>query len=162
MRKQFIAALSLAAALAALPNSALAKLDNAAKDWQLQSLKGISSVNYGVAYDASGKLSKIVTDGLKGVGVPLHATTFKKESEEAALSGADAQLKVFVDDREAGKSWVGLSIKQKSKLDRTPTITYNAQTYSIGTLCDKSKVDASVKEVCEKFVSDFKAANNKK
>lgn len=161
MRRQIIAALTLAAALFALPNSAFAKLDNVAKDWQLQSLKGISSVNYGVAYDASGKLSKVVTDGLKGVSVPLHSITFKKDSEDAPLSAADAQLKVFVDNREQGKCWVGLSVKQKSKLDRTPAVTYNAQTYSIGTLCEKAKVDAAVKEVCEQFVSDFKTANKK-
>lgn len=161
MKRQFIATLSLAAALIALPDSAFAKLDNLAKDWQLQSLKGISSVDYGVAYDASGKLSKAVTDGLQGVSVPLKSITFKKDTEDTALAADAAQLKVFVDDRTGGKCWVGLSVKQKSKLERIPAVSYNAQTYSIGTLCPKDKVDASVKEICAQFVSDFRASNKK-
>ncbi len=161
MNRQFVAALSLAVALIALPNSASAKLDNVAKDWELRSLKGISSLDYGIAYDASGKLSQVITTGLKDIGVPTHSVTFKKDAEEQPLKSDTAQLKVFVDNREQDKCWVGLSIKQKSKLDRNPAITYNAQTYSVGTLCPKASVEVSVKAICEQFVSDFKSTNKK-
>jgi hypothetical protein len=157
MKRHYITALALTF-LASLPNSANAAIDNPAKDWQLQSLKGITSIDYGVAYDANGKLIKIVTDGLSGVGVPLRSISFKKDTEDTPLSPTAAQLKVFVDDRDDGKKcWVGLNIRQKAKLDRNPKIVFDAQTYAIGTLCAKSEVDAKLKEVCAQFVSDFKA-----
>jgi len=99
-----------------------------------------------------------VTDGLSGVGVPARAITFKKDTEDTPLSASTAQLKVFVDDRDQGKKcWVGLNIRQKSKLDRNPKITFDAQTYAIGTLCAKSEAETKLKEVCAQFVSDFKA-----
>ncbi len=79
-----------------------------------------------------------------------------KEDTATPLTTAKGRLKVVVDNREKNQSWVGLYVEQKSKLDRDPSITYESETYQIGTLCAKSKADATVKELCAQFIRDFK------
>jgi hypothetical protein len=158
MNRNYIAALALA--ILALPISANAAIDDMAKYWQIQGLRGIKSINYGIAYDADNKLTKTVSAELSGVGVPLKSVNFMKNDVATSLLPTEAQLKVFVNDREQDKCWVGLNIKQKCRLDRDPSITFDAQTYSIGTLSAKSNADAAVKDVCAQFVRDFKPPAN--
>jgi hypothetical protein len=129
-------------------------LKETAKDWQTKSLKGISFIKYGVVYDPDNKLSKTVTSSLSGIGVTLKSVNVKEDAE-TPLSAKEARLKVVVNERDKNKSWVGLFVQQQSKLDRDPSITYDAETYKIGTLCDSENADSAVKDLCGQFVRDF-------
>lgn len=141
-----------------MPLAVQAKIEKTAKDWQLKTLKGIKSIKYGVAYDPDGSLLKIVDEGLKGLKIPAKSAPLAKEDNKDA--GKDeARLKVFVDNRDKNQAWVGLSIKQKSQLSRDGAQTYDADTYAIGSLCDKSKAKDVIKELCARFKEDFKANN---
>ena len=131
----------------------------AAKDWQVKSLKGITAIQYAVASDdAGGKLAQILKSGLTGLSVPLKQVDFKADLP-ITLDIADALVKVAVDKKKNGQNWVGLYVNQKSKLDRDPSITYEAQTYGIGEMVPNAKVAATVKELMSRFDSDFKNAN---
>jgi hypothetical protein len=139
-------------------SGATAAIDSA-KDWQVKSLTGITSVQYAVGWDPDGKLTEILKSGLAGLNVPTRQVIFRRESP-ISIDTTDALVKVDVDDRENDQKWVGLYVHQKSKLDRDPSITYEAQTYRIGELVPSAKVDATVKELTSRFDSDFKYANH--
>jgi hypothetical protein len=140
--------------LAAGDESAKEVAKETAKDWQTRSLKGISFIKYGVVYDPDNKFAKTVTSGLSGIGVILKSVNVKEDAE-TPLSSKEARLKVVVNERDKNKSWVGLFVQQQSKLDRDPSITYDAETYKIGTLCDSENADSAVKDLCAQFVRDF-------
>jgi hypothetical protein len=132
----------------------------AAKDWQVRSLKGITAIQYGVASDdPDGKLIGILKSGLAGLNVGTKQVNFKADSP-IEIGTTDALVKVAVDKRKGGQNWVGLYVQQKSKLDRDPSISYEAQTYSVGELVPTAKVDATVKDLVSHFESDFRNANS--
>jgi hypothetical protein len=132
----------------------------AAKDWQVKSLKGITAIQYGVASDdPGGKLAEIMKTGLAGLKVPVKPVSFKADTP-ISIGTSDALVKVAVDKRKGGQKWVGLYVQQKSRLDRDPTITYEGQSYGIGELVPNAKVDATVKELMSHFASDFTNANS--
>jgi hypothetical protein len=139
-------------------SSATAAIE-AAKEWQVKSLKGITSVQYAVGWDPDGRLTEILKSGLAGSNLPIRHVIFQREVP-ISIDTADALVKVDVDTRENDPKWVGLYVHQKSKLDRDPSITYEARTYSIGELVPSAKVDATVKELVARFGSDFKSANH--
>lgn len=155
MNKHYVAAVALVVLNVVIASKGIAAIDESAKDWQIKSLKGITSIKYGVAYDPGKKLAKTVTTGLSGVGVPAKSVNLKEDAA-TPLSTSEGKVKVIVDAREKNQSWVGLCVEQKSKLDRDPSITYQAETYRIGTLCDSSKTESVVKDLCSQFVRDFK------
>ncbi len=129
-----------------------------AKDWQVKSLKGITAIQYAMASDdPDGKLTEILKSGLTGLDVTTKQVNFKAELP-ISLGTTDALVKVAVDKRKNGQNWVGLYVNQKSKLDRDPSITYEAQTYGIGELVPTAKVKATVKDLMSRFNSDFKNA----
>jgi hypothetical protein len=131
----------------------------AAKDWQVKSLKGITAIQYALASDdPGGKLTAILKSGLAGLNVPTKKVAFKADSP-IEIGTTDALVKVAVDKRKGGQNWVGLYVQQKSKLDRDPSIAYEAQTYVIGELVPTGKVDATVKNLVSHFESDFRSAN---
>lgn len=162
MNTNHIVMLTLLILQTACPISAFANIDSHAKDWQKQSLKGITSVKYGVAYDPTKELTKTVGTGLTSIKIPTKSVNVK-DDKATPLSSTEARLKVFVDDRPKGESWVGLSIEQKSHVSRDPSITFDSETYAIGTLTShsKAKIDAAVKDLCTEFVKDFNAQTNK-
>jgi hypothetical protein len=130
----------------------------AAKDWQVKSLKGITAIQYAMASDdPDGKLTEILKSGLAELDVTTKQVNFKADSP-ISIGTTDALVKVAVDKRKNGQKWVGLYVNQKSKLDRDPSITYEAQTYGIGELVPTAKVEATVKELMARFNSDFKNA----
>jgi hypothetical protein len=153
MDKHYIAALAIVALNVALPARSFAEIIESPKDWQVQSLKGISSVKYGINYDPGDKLSKSVKSGLSGIRVPTKPINLKDDT--TPLASSEGRLKIVVDDRGQEKCWVGLYLQQKSKLDRDPSTTFDADTYGIGTLCPKSETSSTVKKLCTQFVSDF-------
>ena len=128
----------------------------AAKDWQIKSLKGITSIQYAVAEDPHGQLTKALKAGVTGLNVAAKQVNFPAP---ITLDTTDALVKVAVDKRKNGKNWVGLYVHQKSKLDRDPSISYEAETYGIGALVPNAKVNATVEELVSQFGSDFKSAN---
>jgi hypothetical protein len=145
--------------VSAIVYSGFATAIEAAKDWQVKSLKGIAAIQYAVASDdPDGKLTEMLKSGLAGLNVPLKEVDFKADMP-ISIGTTDALLKVAVDKRKNGQQWVGLYVNQKSKLDRDPSISYEAQTYGIGALVPAAKVGATVKELMSRFDSDFKNAN---
>jgi hypothetical protein len=154
MNKHYFVALAFVVLNIAPSYPGLAAINESAKDWQVKSLKGINTVKYGCCYDPDNKMNKIVTSGLSDIGVPVKSVKLK-DGSEVPLSSQEALLKVMKNDREKGQCWVGLCVEQQSKLDRDPSITFDAETYKIGTLCPKSNVDSAIKELCARFVSDF-------
>jgi len=145
--------LSVFVAMVAFP-SCVWGFTQSPKDWQIKSLKGISLIEYGVTKDPDNKLAKTLATELGGTGVPLKSINLKADSG-TPLSKKEARLKVSVDDRENGQSWVGLYIQQKADLNRDPSVTFEPETYGVGTLCPKSKVNETVKDLCVQFVHDF-------
>lgn len=158
MCKQVAATLLLISCIA-MPLAASAKVDKPAKDWQLKTLKGIKSIKYCVAYDPDGSLLKVVDTGLAGMKVTAKAAPKSKEGSNEINDKNEAILKVFVDNRDKDQAWVGLSIKQRSQLNRDTAQSYDADTYAIGSLCDRSKAKEVIKELCATFKEDMKANN---
>jgi hypothetical protein len=142
---------------ATLCSGSVAAID-AAKDWQVKSLKGITAIQYAVASkDPDGKLAKTLKSGLAGLNLPIKQVSFKADTP-IEIGTTDALVKVAVDKGKNGQKWVGLYVNQKSKLDRDPSIAYEAQTYGIGQLVPAAKVGATVKELMSRFEADFKNA----
>jgi hypothetical protein len=152
--------LATAAMVSAILCSGSAAAIEAAKDWQIKSLKGITAIQYAMGSDdPSGKLAEILKSGLAGLNVATKQVSFKADSP-ISIGTTDALVKVAVDKRKGGQNWVGLYVHQKSKLDRDPSITYEAETYGIGELVPNAKVNATVKNLLSRFDSDFKNANS--
>ncbi len=143
----------------AMPLASNAKVDKPAKDWQLKTLKGIKSIKYSVAYDPDGSLLKVVDTGLSGMKVTAKAAPKAKEGSNEINDKNDALLKIYVDNRDKEQAWVGLAIKQKSQLNRDSAQSYDAETYAIGSLCERSKTKDVIKELCATFKEDMKANN---
>jgi hypothetical protein len=151
--------LATAAMVSAILYSGSAAAIEAATDWQIKSLKGITAIQYAMGSDdPSGKLTEILK-GLAGLNVATKQVSFKADSP-ISIGTTDALVKVAVDKRKGGQNWVGLYVHQKSKLDRDPSITYEAETYGIGELVPNAKVNATVKNLLSRFDSDFKNANS--
>ena len=161
MKTQVIAA-SLALIVVSFVSSGVSAgaKDQTAKDWQIKSLKGVTSIKYGVAWDPQGTLVNTLTSALAGLNVPTNSVNLKDDKQND-LSTSEGRLKVYTDNRENNKTWVGLSLEQRSKLDRDSSITFDTETYSIGKLVDNSKVDDAIKELCAQFMSDFGAKEKK-
>ena len=152
--------LATAAMVSAILCSGSAAAIEAAKDWQIKSLKGITAIQYAMGSDdPSGKLTEILKSGLAGLSVATKQVSFKADSP-ISIGTTDALVKVAVDKRKGGQNWVGLYVHQKSKLDRDPSITYEAETYGIGELVPNAKVNATVKNLLSRFDSDSKNANS--
>ena len=157
MSKKIVATLLMVSSFT-MPLAVQAKIEKPAKDWQLKTLKGIKSIKYGVAYDPDGSLLKVVDAGLAGLKVPAKSAPLVKEDSKD-IGKDEARLKVFVDNRDKNQAWVGLAIKQKSQLSRDGAQSYDADTYAIGSLCDRSKAKDVIKELCAQFQEDMKANN---
>ncbi len=158
MNKYLVAA--MAVVVLNISSKGFAAVDESAKDWQVRSLKGITLVRYGVVFDPDNHLTKTVSSGLSGIGVTLKSVNVKLDSDNP-LSPKEARLKVVVDYREKDKSWVGLYVQQRSKLDRNPAVTFDAETYKIGTLCENASAASEVKNLCDQFSRDFNRSNGK-
>ena len=96
---------------------------------------------------------------MSAIKVPTKSVDIKASSDQ--LISDEAKVKVFIDKRGKQNSWVGLSVQQKSALVRTPSVTYEASTYSLGKLVPSKQKSDAVKEICDKFASDFNAQNSK-
>lgn len=136
-------------------SSVFAGVEKGAQEWQKKSLKGITSLQYSVAYDPSKELTKSVAASLSPLKVPMKAVNMDDDLKVGTTEGL---VKVYVDERKGGQAWVGLTVNQKSHLDRNPAVVYDAETYSFGKLVAKKDSAAAVKDVCAKFVADFTAA----
>jgi hypothetical protein len=154
MPKFYAALLALSLLSIALPHASMAAVEKTAQDWQIRSLKGITAIKYGVGYDPDKTLTKQLGDGLSALKVPLTSVNLK-EDKANALSISEARVIVSTDRRGKDKKWVGLYVEQKSKLDRDPSITYEAETYKIGSVCPTEAVDDTLKELCAEFITDF-------
>jgi hypothetical protein len=151
--------IAAALAMTAILHSGSAAAIEAAKDWQVKSLKGITAFQYAVASnDPDGKLTETLKSALAGLNVPMKKVDFKTDMP-IEIGTTDALVKVAVDKRKGGQKWVGLYVNQKSKLDRDPSISYEAQTYGIGALVPPAKVAETVKELMSEFDNDFRSAN---
>lgn len=148
--------MSVAAALAlnfTIVAACSAKVKESAHDWQVKSLKGVTSLKYGVGWDPDNKFSKLLADGLSDLGIATKSVDLK--SDTAPLGKAEARLKLVVEERDKGQNWVGLYILQNSRLDRDTAISFDGETYAAGTLVPRADTDKAVKELCAEFVHDF-------
>lgn len=125
--------------------------------WQKQSLKGITSLRYGVAegctYDAIDDLAA----SLSGIKLSLTRIPSLKEDFAKPLSTTEARLILVATDREDDQCWVGLTVDQRCQLKRTPSINLDSQTYKLGRMCPRSQVQATVKSMCAQFIQDLSA-----
>jgi hypothetical protein len=135
--------------------------DLSAVDWQKQSLKGITSIRYGVIDYSKYSITDDVATALSGLKVQVKRIQIVKEDSTSPLSTSEGMLKVFAKDREDNQCWVGLSLDQRCQLKRTPSINFDGETYSIGKLCPRAQVKSAVKSVCAEFAKDFSAQTAK-
>ncbi|HEY9759697.1 MAG TPA: hypothetical protein V6C97_31345 [Oculatellaceae cyanobacterium] len=156
MKKQWLFTLLLAAN-AALPLSASAIPMETAKPWQVQSLKGIETIYYAVNYDPEKKYINQLANQLAPLKLKMKPTDFKDEPV-TTLSPSEALVKLVVATKENGTLWVGLYVSQRSQLARNSSVQYEAQTYKIGTLGSKEKVNDAIKDLCTELVHDFALA----
>lgn len=160
MKKTVFACATIMLLSTAITNASIAE-EKSAQPWQKQSLQGISSLRYAVTEGSSGVALTDISSSLSELKVPMTAVKNVNEDYAKPLSTTEARLKAYVKDREKDQSWVGLSIEQQCQLKRTPSITVDAETYSIGKLCPRKQVNATVKELCTQFASDFSAKPGK-
>ena len=139
-------------------NLAVAATSDVAKDSEIESLKGITCLKYVCAYDPDYKLIKIVSAGLSKIGITAKSVDLKDDSQ-IPLNSTEARLKVIVDNRTNEESWVGLYVQQRAALDRNRSVTFDADTYKIGTLCQRDEVEPAVKKLCAQLANDFALAN---
>ena len=125
---------------------------------QKQTLKGITSISYGVIdYSKSSSIDD-VTASLSGLKIKSKAIQNFKEDSNSPLASTEAKLKVVAKYRENNQYWVGLYVEQRCQLKRAPSIDLNSETYAIGRLCPRTGVKAAVTDLCAEFVKDFSSA----
>ncbi|MBX9878562.1 MAG: hypothetical protein K2Y22_08905 [Candidatus Obscuribacterales bacterium] len=149
-----VAGLLVVGSLSSLSAFAADSKMNAA-DWEKSSLKGIKSIKYGIGYDPTKAFTKTMAATLADTKLPMKSVNLDVEQP---LESGEALVKTYIDDRKGGQAWVGLSVDQKSQLERNPSITYSAETYAVGKLVAKKDAGAAIKEMCVQFVKDFNAA----
>ncbi len=146
---------SLSLALFAIANAAQAQMKVAAEPWQKQSLTGLNTLRYGIAYDPTGAMAKQVAAALTNLKVRTKPVDLRNDSK-VLLNDHEGRLKVYVDEkREEGKNWVGISLEQKARLSRLGAVTFDTVTYKVGTLCPTASTDTALKELLAEFVKDF-------
>jgi hypothetical protein len=160
MNLNSIALFLTATSIVATATPASAKVDVTAKPWQVASLKGIGQIKYGVVYDPTNALAKSVALILSASKVPMKSVIVK-DDQNVPLATAEARMKIYSDARDKDQLWVGLSVEQKSKLDRTPSVTYDAETYKIGKLCKRADEANAIKELCTTFINDLNGEDKK-
>lgn len=136
--------------------------DKSPADWEKQSLKGITSIRYGVAEGGAYEAMDDVAAALSGVKVPAKRLPNLKKDYANPLSTTEARVKVVAQDREDNQCWVGLSVDQRCLVKRLPSINLDSETYRLGKMCPKAQVKTAVKEACAEFVRDFTAQAKKK
>lgn len=132
-----------------------------AESWQKQSLKGISSLRYGAAYDPSGSLSEICAEALKDLKIKSIPIKDMKADRTNPLSDSEGRLVLVKDAREKEQFWVGISLQQKCRMARNQSITVDGETYKLGKLCSEADSKDQIKKFCSIFAADFKSQNKK-
>lgn len=155
--KRFINVGCLALALGLFCTSGAIAGDAVPADWQKQSLKGITSVRYGMAEGSDVDSIEDVSKALSGLKAPAKRITNIKEDYAAPLSDTEARVKVIAQNRKGNQCWVGLVVDQRCQVKRIPSITVNGETYRSGKMCLRADVKKTVNEVCAEFVKDFGA-----
>ncbi len=135
----------------------LGRADVFAQNWQRQSLKGITSINYGVVGDSSESMSSDVDSAFSKLKVKKNSMQDLCEMGSKPLSINEAIVKVIAQDRKNNQCWVGLTVEQRCQLERTPSIQVAGETYKIDKMCPRGEVKNTVKELCTQFVKDFSA-----
>lgn len=131
-----------------------------AGEWQKQSLKGVASIRF-LAISRDTPVDKEVSRGLSGIGVPCMQESLTGLHKGVKLADNEALVKVIAKSDNKGKCWVGVSVEQKALLSRTPSLSFESETYKVGRICAPADVSNAVKDVCAEFVENFKAENGK-
>lgn len=134
--------------------------DVTALEWQKQSLKGITSIKYRVAFDESASLGDTVKTSLTKVNVAAKETAQK--DDKATLGGAEARVIVVAKYKDNNKTWVGLTVEQQCQLTRDASVKWDGETYRTGKVVDRKKEAAAAKTLCDDFVSAFNKVAPKK
>jgi hypothetical protein len=132
--------------------------DVAPMETQKQSLKGITSLRYGVVKYSTYSLLDEVGNALSGLKLPIKQIENLKKESNSPLSITEARVKVIAEDREDNQCWVGLYVEQLCQLKRIPSITIDRETYKIGKMCAPTEVKTIVKDLCAEFVKDLSSA----
>jgi hypothetical protein len=147
----------LALALGLLCTSAVIAGDAVPPEWQKQSLKGITSIRYGMAEGSDVDSIEDVAKAFSGLKAPAKRITNIKEDYAAPLSDTEARVKVIAQNRKGNQCWVGLVVDQRCQVKRIPSIDVNGETYRSGKMCARADVKKAVNEVCAEFIKDFGA-----
>ncbi len=160
MHKSMLAVMTVCLSLGFgfLNSAGAADVTVSAADWQKQSLKGVTTIKYGVVDFSKNGLIDALTDALKSLKVQTKHIDDLKADATTPLTVNEARLKLVAQDRENNQSWVGISLEQRCQLKRTPSINLDAETYKIGRLCPRDKVKETAKDLCSQFVKDWSSS----
>lgn len=126
-------------------------------EWQKQSLKGITSLRYGVADNAVPDAEKVAGVSLSEAKLPVKHVENLYDDFNKALSPTEARVKIVAQDRKNNQCWVGLYVEQRCQLQRSPSIYVDSETYQLGKICPQTQVKSTVKDLCAQFVRDLSA-----
>lgn len=134
--------------------------DVAAAEWQKQSLKGVTSLKYRVAFDESASIGGTVKAALAKTNIA--AKEVAEKDDKAALGGTEARIVVVAKYKDKDKSWVGLTVEQQCQLTRDASVKWDGETYRAGKVVERKKEAAAAKAICDDFVAAFNKAVAKK
>jgi hypothetical protein len=126
-----------------------------APEWQKESLKGITSLRYGVADNAVADAEKVVGVSLSESKLPIKHVEDLHDDASNALSPTEARVKIVAQDRKNNECWVGLYVEQRCQLQRSPSTYVESETYQLGKMCPQSQVKSTLKDLCAQFVRDL-------
>lgn len=125
--------------------------DVVAAEWQKQSLKGITSINYRVAFDESKSIGDAVKTSFAKLNFAAKETA--KKDDKGSLDGSEARVIVVSEYKDNNKSWVGLTVEQQCQRTRDASIKWDGETYRAGKVVDRKKEAAAAKALCDDFVT---------
>ncbi len=135
--------------------------DVAAMEWQKQSLKGITSLKYRVAFDESASIRDTVRTSLGKTNVAAKETS-EDADKGSSLGAGEARVILVTKYKDKDKSWVGLTVEQQCQLARDESVKWDGETYRSGKVVDRKKEAAAARAICDDFVAAFNKAVPKK
>lgn len=134
--------------------------DVPATEAQKKSLYGLTSVKYRVVFDHSNSVAETVKKSFAAANVGMKE--FSRDAEDGPLKASEGLVAVVVDNRDNNKSWVGLTVKQLCRLERSTEPTWTGITYAAGKVVARSTEKDAAKILCDEFVASFNKENPKK
>jgi len=134
--------------------------DVPATDAQKKLLHGLTSLKYRVVFDPTNSVADVAKKSFAQSNLTM--SEFAKGAESQPLKASEGRLTLVVDYRDSNKSWVGLTVNQLCRLERSAEPTWTGKTYDAGKLVARTKEKDAAKSLCDEFVAAFNKENPKK